>query len=683
MAFKTLASRLSEDKRLVGADHYWKSTSIPATVDQTDFYIGQVDEEDISTSIRLSLVGSSYKLEVTTSKLNSLDTIICHEGEEDKINDIVLDLLSKSKSKRCPGVSVHDLDFETASEDISSFLNSIVIKLHDHTAVTRVFSRGCKLFLTDGLQALCEACQPLKSKFDIKSEVVEMIFKTEESEDFLSTSMDIQDGEEEEDQPLLKKKKKKKNAVKVKVKKKKVNEKRVITEGCEGTKEDLPPINFPDKSNAWCIECSLKFPGLPYLRGHLKLKHGFDTSLDDSSPIKCLKCDHENEFESISLYTDHLIHYHDVPFNSFRYSCGSCLAVFLFRSHLSKHVGLNHREKVGVAHLPAPRSGTENRCSYCPRIFFSMYSLVSHMERLHYNENYTELPGVQEYYEYARNKHNKPKIKCPDCGKMYKRAFMKIHVLSHATYKKPCHVCGLELRPISFAKHVKQHEKEKLQPFLCSQCGKGFSTKEKLGLHMSNAHVPEAMQQKDGPFKCGQCDKSFNMEMRLRMHIYEHKGYPEGTLVCEVCGMTFRTPSVLKRHIDQLHRNVSGTVGDLLTCDMCPYTTDKWGSLKSHKKSTHQVYNMKPVRYKHTFRCDVCHKGYETQAKLDRHAGRHTREHVPCPLCTRSFVHKGNLRIHFKLHHNIDIAKGSEWNPDDYVGESKCEIVVTDDMIDV
>uniref|UniRef100_A0A8C4RIU2 C2H2-type domain-containing protein n=1 Tax=Erpetoichthys calabaricus TaxID=27687 RepID=A0A8C4RIU2_ERPCA len=135
--------------------------------------------------------------------------------------------------------------------------------------------------------------------------------------------------------------------------------------------------------------------------------------------------------------------------------------------------------------------------------------------------------------------------------------------------------------------------------YVCTQCGKKFTTKRKLEQHEKN-HSRQKL------YKCTRCGRKFTSKFFLQRHEWLHAR--EKTYSCTKCTMTF--------FIDKV-------------------------SLDYHQKGHIKTSN----------RCTECGKGFTNKYSLKRHSMVHTgeRPHI-CSECGKNFVRRQHLQIHQRIH---------------------------------
>eukprot|EP00088_Acartia_fossae_P051530 TRINITY_DN5789_c0_g1_i10.p1 TRINITY_DN5789_c0_g1~~TRINITY_DN5789_c0_g1_i10.p1 ORF type:complete len:534 (+),score=88.53 TRINITY_DN5789_c0_g1_i10:34-1635(+) len=144
--------------------------------------------------------------------------------------------------------------------------------------------------------------------------------------------------------------------------------------------------------------------------------------------------------------------------------------------------------------------------------------------------------------------------------------------------------------------------------FTCTQCGKVYTRKDSLNVHLRNVHQIPGVE-KNVTYQCNECGKTLCNEQSLIRHMSLHKP-PE--FPCPICGKLFHT----KRYMNL------------------------------HTKRTHaQPQDLK-------FKCDVCNKGFNERDKMESHKNIHLNvKPYKCRWCERAFKDDSNRRAHERTSH--------------------------------
>ena len=114
---------------------------------------------------------------------------------------------------------------------------------------------------------------------------------------------------------------------------------------------------------------------------------------------------------------------------------------------------------------------------------------------------------------------------------------------------------------------------EKLQT--CTECGKVFSSKQKLNLHIKRVHRNEKSH------VCGLCSKGFADKNQLKGHINQS----HSRQTCEHCEKSVLNRFFLKKHLVFDH----GIKDGAFICDICPKTL--FSSETGYKKHLKEKHN--------------------------------------------------------------------------------------------
>ncbi|XP_063437541.1 uncharacterized protein LOC134718768 [Mytilus trossulus] len=229
-----------------------------------------------------------------------------------------------------------------------------------------------------------------------------------------------------------------------------------------------------------------------------------------------------------------------------------------------------------------------------------------------------------------------------------------------------CPLCNIGFsKPTELKNHLDLHENQPTEfRFRCEQCPAAFINKQYLILHQASAHTEQdtsshgeqiKSSQEEKAYKCDQCDKSFIRVGNFRTHMKWHEN-GEDHFKCNLCNRKFLNQESLLIH-ERVH---SGNTP--YQCGFCSKSYSTIKNLRIHQNRMHK--NSK----NHV--CDHCTAAFTSMVKLNMHRLKHfddpadsdelsvecselvesTPEQYICNICNKTFLDKGWLADHKKLH---------------------------------
>ncbi|GAB0092583.1 hypothetical protein DMENIID0001_075890 [Sergentomyia squamirostris] len=274
-------------------------------------------------------------------------------------------------------------------------------------------------------------------------------------------------------------------------------------------------------------------------------------------PHRCDKC--PEHFETLPALTEHKRDKHIEKIHK----CFTCGALFdqirTFLAHKIKHQKQEFR----------PSKTKRVKCKNCGMTFAS---------KLSHNHHQRFLCEVQKGLTYS----------CPKCSEEFpKLLHLRYHTLKvhgrqiklrkilkrHPDGRYPCDLCGRSYgRASNLRRHQQQHRPRDQWDKKCEDCCLLFETTKDLIFHLKSSFACQTFRQslKTNPpedhlqFMCSACGRQFSTQNGLKLHEAHHQIRETKPCVCETCGKHFQRSSLLWQH------RISHTDSRNFRCKLCP-----------------------------------------------------------------------------------------------------------------
>ncbi|XP_021965080.2 zinc finger protein 260 isoform X2 [Folsomia candida] len=282
--------------------------------------------------------------------------------------------------------------------------------------------------------------------------------------------------------------------------------------------------------------------------------------------------------------------------------CPVCFKTFAKIASKNRHFRYHHDPT--FTPFPCPGEG-------CDRVFAQSWHLKVHVERAHPGVSFPPRKKIRVEGDIVPKKE---RIPCPveSCDKSYARTQgMVVHMkVAHPEVPLPANYTP-KSRRIRINPGVKEEVAEKLIRIFkkrilrrkpCPVCGK------EVGSSSFSEHLRGHAGEKN--HLCTKCGKLFRNARNLRLHDASVH-IKERNFICAICGASFFRKEVLDNHVATIHERPA----DL------------------------------------RFSCDTCGKAYRHEKSLKEHVQMHTGKNLECPICSKVFNRKENVRLHLRTVH--------------------------------
>ncbi|KAF7650638.1 hypothetical protein LDENG_00122920 [Lucifuga dentata] len=303
------------------------------------------------------------------------------------------------------------------------------------------------------------------------------------------------------------------------------------------------------------------------------------------------------------------------------------------------------------AHPSAIQAKKKVSCDLCRRTFAHPSGMIYHKRTEHFEEKPFACEecgakfGANSSLKNHMRRHTGEKpYHCKHC----EMSFSVAAALAYHTKKKhsegkmyECQYCkALFAQSIELTRHVRTHTGDR--PYVCRECGKGYSQASGLTIHLQTFHNLSE------PHDCQKCSLSFSSLEEHRQHIQEF--HPKEFHKCSSCHKVFTSAALLEKH-RATHTGIKPFI-----CDLCNKSYQQLSGLWYHNRTTHpEVFANHTRQLKTLVQCDICFKFFPSANSLNKHQAA---EHqgmvvgtVPCQSCAAVFSGEEELQEHISSQH--------------------------------
>ena len=310
-----------------------------------------------------------------------------------------------------------------------------------------------------------------------------------------------------------------------------------------------------------------------------------------------------------------------------------------------KKVKSNDTEK--KAHISRNYSCFDAECDFQTN---AQSKLLEHLEVVHKTlESGTCLKcnkviskaGSKSYiYNHMESCYNSAVNSCHKCGKQFSQKFsLIIHLKNvHSEETFECKECKKVFKNLNtFTNHQVIHDKDRRR-YQCHLCSNDYGTKNALEVHVMKAH--EGKKDLFKTKQCNFCGKKFESNAKLAEHVDMKHNEDYKGVDCDLCNKNYVNQTSLEKHKRLVHFKERNFV-----CEICAKSFQTRPYLKHHIESVHGGLKK--------YKCKLCDKAFAQVFGLKRHMDSfHEGKRYHCTKCVRSFTQEYHLKQHIETSHN-------------------------------
>ncbi|XP_065217280.1 zinc finger protein 287-like isoform X2 [Planococcus citri] len=417
-------------------------------------------------------------------------------------------------------------------------------------------------------------------------------------------------------------------------KKKKLRSAATMIQTSDSVPKKVPAVLIPPYS---CKICDKTFSD-KYDWGRHMRKH--------PEPFVCPKCNKPFS-RRVNLIEHQSTHSYEQP-----YKCGICDTRFKTDRSKRMHEHNMHTESARF------------ECAVCGKMFLYKKLLIAHL-RVHSSGRCSKRRENGGDGWISRSMKKKKGL--PSVATMIETSdSIPKKVPKALTRDSPLYCCNICDRTFSYQSVWKRHQQEHLKSFLCPKCNKPFAEKQYLIEHQATHSEKKPYKcrfcdarfkhsrgklmheryrhTKVARFECAVCGKIFSYKSAIMLHLHVHSG--EKPFCCQTCGASFSRKYGLTKH-QQTHSKKR--LKRSFKCRVCNKLFKYQKAMARHEHS-----HLEGPR----FECALCGKKYRQKQNLTYHISKHQdgiimherlHEEGPrfeCALCGKKYGQKQNLAYH-------------------------------------